>query len=181
MRVDAEVVIRKFDAPHEAELAACYLREHGIRARVDNDVLAGMNPLLSVALGGIRLHVPTEKARRAEALLNELANAPVEYDDEDADIMPEPGLVASPRSMAGPYRSPLQHRRSSREADATARRSLAAAVLGIFLLPVLAQAYSLWIALRVPSADLSARGKRDRVAALVIDIAFFSMLLILLL
>ena len=34
----AEVVIRKFDVPHEAELAACYLRQHGILARVDSPI-----------------------------------------------------------------------------------------------------------------------------------------------
>lgn len=141
----AEVVVRRFDQPHEAELAAGYLREHGMPARIDNDVLIGMNPLWGMALGGIRVFVRKIDAERAAELLGELT---------------------SPKSPAG-----TDGAAATRGFDSAARRALAAAVFGSFLLPVVAQIYSLSIALRLPTAGLSPRGRRHRTAAIAIDVA----------
>ena len=138
----AEVVVRKFDAPHEAELAAVYLREHGMPARVENDVLIGMNPLWGMALGGIRVFVRQIDAERADELLLELAQPPH-----------SPGATQSVRGF-----------------DGAARRALAAAVFGFFLVPVVAQLYSLAIALPLRSAELSPRGRRHRNAAVAVDL-----------
>jgi hypothetical protein len=69
----------------------------------------------------------------------------------------------------------------SRESDAAARRALAAAVLGSFLLPVVAHAYSIWLATAMPWATLSRSGRRHRVAALTIDILYLGLALYLLL
>jgi hypothetical protein len=140
--VVAEVVVRKFDAPHEAELAAGYLREHGMPARVENDVLIGMNPLWGMALGGIRLFVRQIDAERADELLQELAQ-------------PVPAQALAD---------------TTRDADAVARRALAAAVFGFFLLPVVAQLYSLVLALPLRSTSLSARGRRHRLIAIAADV-----------
>jgi hypothetical protein len=67
--VDDELVLRTYDNPLDAELAANYLRANGVDARIDNDVLQGMNPVLAPALGGVRLHVRAEQAETAEDLL----------------------------------------------------------------------------------------------------------------
>ena len=140
--MDGEVVVSQYQAPYEAELAANYLREHGLVVRVDNDVLQGMNPLWGMALGGVRVYVVEGHAERAKELLKELAHEPFEQ-TEPTD--------------------------STREADDAARRSLAAAVIGTFLLPVAAQLYSLVLALRLSPSQLSPRGRRHRVLAVFVD------------
>lgn len=140
----AEVVVRRFDAPHEAELAAGYLREHGMPARVENDVLIGMNPLWGMALGGIRVFVREIDAERAAELLSELSRPTAASAAEGTERV--------------------------RANDGSARRALAAAVFGTFVLPVIANLYSLAIALRLPSAELSARGRRHRIAAIGVDL-----------
>lgn len=139
--MDGEIVVRRYDAPHEAELAASYLREHGLSARVDNDLLVGMNPLWGTALGGVHLLVPEEDATLATELLDRLDVAPSE--DRRA-------------------RSPTP--------DDAARRALIAATLGSIALPGLANLYSLAVALPLAQEALSPRGRRHRWIALGIDI-----------
>jgi len=144
--MDFEVVIRKFSAPHEAELSASYLRDHEIRARVDNDVLANMDPFYSDVFGGVRLHVRRIDAERADELLRELEAA-----EKQARAERDPTTAA----------------------DRTADRALVGAVLGM-MLPLVVHAYSLWLALRVDWQALSARGRRRLAIAVVIDVAVFA-------
>ena len=144
--MDFEVVIRKFSAPHEAELSASYLRDHEIRARVDNDVLANMDPFYSDVFGGVRLHVRRIDAERADELLRELEAA-----EKQARAERDPTTAA----------------------DRTADRALVGAVLGL-MLPLVVHAYSLWLALRVDWQALSARGRRRLAIAVVIDVAVFA-------
>jgi hypothetical protein len=144
--MDGEVVIRKFSAPHEAELSASYLRDHEIRARVDNDVLANMDPFYSDVFGGVRLHVRRIDAERADELLKQLEAA-----EKQARAERDPTTAA----------------------DRTADRALVGAVLGM-MLPVVVHAYSLWLALRVDWQALSARGRRRLTIAVVIDVAVFA-------
>jgi hypothetical protein len=144
--MDFEVVIRKFSAPHEAELSASYLRDHEIRARVDNDVLANMDPFYSDVFGGVRLHVRRIDAERADELLKELEAA-----EKQARAERDPTTAA----------------------DRTADRALVGAVLGM-MLPLVVHAYSLWLALRVDWQALSARGRRRLAIAVVIDVAVFA-------
>jgi len=143
--MDGEVVVSRLQTPYEAELAANYLREHGLAVRIDNDVLQGMNPLWGMALGGVRVYVPIADEARAKALLEELER---------------PSPDTEPRD------DPSQR---TRENDAAARRALAAAVIGSFLLPVVAQIYSLVIALRLRPAQLGPRGRRHWGLALAVD------------
>jgi hypothetical protein len=140
--MNAEVVVRKFDAPHEAELAACYLREHGVRARIENDVLANMNPLWGMALGGVRLIVRERDVEEAVQLLDVLAKP-----------LPASEVVTDP----------------ARASDNAARRAMAAAVIGTFILPVVSHLYSLSIALPLSAARLSPKGRRNRTVAIVVD------------
>jgi hypothetical protein len=144
--MDGEVVVRKYVASHEAELGANYLREHEIRARVDNDILANMDPFYADAFGGVRLHVRERDAERADELLR--------------------GLEAAEKAARA-------ERDPTTAADRTADRALVGAVMGSFMLPVLAHAYSLWLALRVDWAALSTRGRRRMTIAVVLDLAAF--------
>ena len=150
--MDGEVVIRKFSAPHEAELSANYLREHEIRARVDSNVLVNLDPFYSDAFGGIRLHVPERDAERADELLLSLEAATKAARDE---------------------RDPVTL------ADRTAERALNGAVLGI-VLPVLANLLSLWLALRVDWHALSEKGRRHVMIAVAIDLAMFAIVALVL-
>jgi hypothetical protein len=143
--MDGEVVVRKYSAPHEAELSANYLREHEIRARVDNDVLPQMDPFYSDVFGGVRLHVRERDAERADELLRALEAA---------------------EKQARAERDPTT------EADRTADRALVGAVLGI-LLPIITHALSLWLALRVDWHALSPKGRRRMTIAVVIDLIAF--------
>jgi hypothetical protein len=148
--MDFEVVIRKFSAPHEAELSASYLRDHEIRARVDNDVLANMDPFYSDVFGGVRLHVRRIDAERADELLTALEAA-----EKQARAERDPTTAA----------------------DRTADRALVGAVLGM-MLPIVVHAYSLWLALGVDWQALSARGRRRLAIAVVIDVAVFAVALL---
>lgn len=150
--MDGEVVVRKYDTPHEAELNANYLRHHDISARVDNDVVIGMNPFLSPALGGIRLHVPDRDAERARELLAEL-----EAGERQAREKRDPTTLA----------------------DRAASRAFTVAILGTFLVPVLSNLYSFWLAIGVPWSDLSERGKREVVFSVCIDLSVFAMVAML--
>jgi len=53
-------------------MAASLLRNEGIEVELTDAGLAGINPLLSPAIGGVRLLVPERDAERARALLREL-------------------------------------------------------------------------------------------------------------
>jgi hypothetical protein len=149
--MDGEVVIRKFSTPHEAELRANYLREHWIHARVDNDVLAHLDPLYSDVFGGVRLHVRRGQAERADELLKEL-----EIAEKQARAERDPTTVA----------------------DRNADRALVGAVLGTILLPLVAHAYSLWVALRLDWSALSPRGRRRATLAVAVDLAAFALALL---
>ena len=143
--MDGEVVVRKYNAPHEAELSANYLREHWIHARVDNDVLVNLDPFYSDAFGGVRLHVRRGQAERADELLKELEAA-----------------EKAARSARDPTTA----------ADRAADRALAGAVLGV-LLPIVTHALSAWIAWGVDWNALSRRGRRRLAIAVVIDVVAF--------
>jgi hypothetical protein len=140
-----EVVVRTFDAPHEAELAAGYLRANGVQVRIDNDVLQGMNPMLSPIFGGVRVHVPAHRLKEALELLAE------------TEVQAEPRNEAEPRSEV--------------DADLVARRAAASALLGYTLLPIVGQLYSLWLLLGLRGKTLGPRGRRNRALALVLDLA----------
>jgi len=140
--MDGEVVVRKYNLPHEAELSANYLREHWIHARVDNDVLVNLDPFYSDAFGGVRLHVRAPQAERADALLKELEAA---------------------------EKAARNERDPTTAADRAADRALAGAVLGI-LLPIVTHVFSAWVAWGIDWSALSARGRRRLTIALAIDL-----------
>jgi len=146
-----EVVVRTFDAPHEAELAAGYLRANGVQVRIDNDVLQGMNPMLSPILGGVRVHVQAH--RLTEAL----------------ELLAETELSAPPREG-----KPEPQREA--EADRIAGRAAASAVLGYMLMPVVGQLYSLWLLFGLRGKPLGPRGRRNRALALVLDLGLLGLI-----
>jgi hypothetical protein len=113
---------------------------------VESNVLVNLDPFYSDAFGGIRLHVPERDAERADELLL--------------------GLEAATKAAR-------EERDPTTLADRTAERALNGAVLGI-VLPVLANLFSLWLALRVDWQALSEKGRRRVAIAIAIDLAVFA-------
>lgn len=142
-----EVVVRTFDTPYEAELAACYLRANGLQVRVDNDVLQGMNPLLAPVLGRVRVYVLAHREKEALELL------------EEAETEPEPRPEPQPEL----------------EAERVAARAAASAVLGFLVFPVVGQLYSLWLLFGLRGKPLGRRGRRNVALALVLDLLLIAL------
>ncbi len=142
--MDSEETAGRYYALHEAELAAMHLRACGIKAKVDNNVVASMNPLWGIALGGIRVQVPARDADEARELLQAL-------------YAPDPATEA----VAKPEPA---------ERDDLARRAWAASIMAFITLPVVVHLYSLLLLSQIARAPgkLSAKGRRQaRLAALV--------------
>lgn len=149
--MDSEVVVRRFDAIHEAEMIAGYLRANGVAARIDNAVVVGMNPLWSLALGGIKVYVPREDAEDAVALLADL-DGPDEH-------------AAGPV----PYRSRARAVPRIVPADRIAGRAVLWALAGASILPVVGALYSLHLTRSLVGTELSERGRGERRFAMIID------------
>ncbi len=141
------VVLRTFLALHEAEIARAQLEANEIASRVEDSATAGVHPLLGSALGGVRLMVSFEDEGRAREVLD---------------------AIASDVAAAEAARSDDERRTD--EADAAARRAMAAAGLGLLLLPVVAQLYSLYLLLGIDRARLSDAGRRRARVALAVDV-----------
>jgi len=83
------VTIATFGQPFEAEFARMRLDMEGIRCFVQDANIVGMNALLSVGVGGVKLQVSKSDAARAVEILNK---KPVREDnvvdskDEDYDL-----------------------------------------------------------------------------------------------
>jgi|SanBayMetagenome_1026888.scaffolds.fasta_scaffold07359_4 hypothetical protein len=63
--------IRRFDTYVPAHIALAKLRESGIDAHLQDEHTVTIDPLLSLAVGGIKLLVPNEEIEKAEKLLQE--------------------------------------------------------------------------------------------------------------
>ena len=79
---DELVVLRTFDAVHEAELAASALDTRGIDSEVRNGFFAGANPLLVAATGGVTLLVRASDVDAARQILD---SEPSSLEGVDAD------------------------------------------------------------------------------------------------
>ena len=69
MASEGPLVIATFALPTEAEMARELLEQNGIAAILRDAGFLGVQPWLSNAVGGVKLVVPAEDARRARELL----------------------------------------------------------------------------------------------------------------
>jgi putative signal transducing protein len=69
MASDGPLVVATFPLPTEAEMARELLEQNGIAAVLRDAGFVGVHPWLSNAVGGVKLVVPAEDARRARELL----------------------------------------------------------------------------------------------------------------
>ena len=154
--MEGEVVIATFTASYEAELAAGYLRERGFSARAESHFTVDMNPLLSPALGGVRLWVLASEAEAARAALDERPAAP------------------GPTRGVGAGTEPPLDEDEARELataaeDKKALRARNAAIIGFLLLPPLLHVWSISACFDLDAARLSSRGRLHRSVALGVD------------
>ena len=150
--MDKETLVRAYSFPHEAQLAVEYLLEHGVKARLTDDVFIGMAPHLDLAAGGIKLRVPHAQADYARELLDALDHAPVADaadDADDADDEADGELTARD--------------------DELAARAFRSAIVGLLLCPGLMHLHSLGQLSGIDLTRLSPTGRRQRRAALLIN------------
>ena len=69
MASEGPIVVATFSLPTEAEMARELLEQNGIEAILRDAGFLGVHPWLSNAVGGVKLVVPAEDARRARELL----------------------------------------------------------------------------------------------------------------
>lgn len=150
------VTIATFDSPMQAHIARNRLEAAGIVAVISNESIAGNAWHLTVAVGGVQLHVRADDVEAALQVLDEQVSIELgntnaidsehtengatefeqeyfEYDEEEDEE--DQDEVASTTS------SDL----SETEADRLARRAFRAALLGVLFLPL--QLYSYWLLL----------------------------------
>ncbi|MFM7671893.1 MAG: hypothetical protein ACKO6Q_04795 [Bacteroidota bacterium] len=65
------VCIRQYDTYIPAHIALGKLREAGLHAHLKDEHTVTVDPLLNIAIGGIKLLVPNEEVEAAERILNE--------------------------------------------------------------------------------------------------------------
>jgi hypothetical protein len=153
--VDVEhVTVKRFDLPHEAELAARHLEAHGVDSRIDGALELGMAPLLSQAAGAIALNVAAPDAARAQALLEEL----------EVEVR----------------RSRRKRRRQGDTADELAGRALRVSVIGTFICPGVFHVWS-WMMLsgartRSGAKALTTKGRRAYRVAQIINVVAIALL-----
>lgn len=101
------VSVRFYDDPMEAHLGRCLLQNEGIEAYVNDEHIIGLNRVLGVALGGVKLKVATTDKERALAILRETEHRPY-LDEENQPVQcPQCGSldlrsgISKPRSWSG--------------------------------------------------------------------------------
>jgi hypothetical protein len=88
--------VARFSTIPEAELAASFLQQQGVRAWLPDRDMATMNPDLLIALGGVRVATTTAQIVEARAIIARMrAGEFIDEADESGDWMIEhtPGRV----------------------------------------------------------------------------------------
>jgi hypothetical protein len=135
-----DTLIASYSTNLDAELIRTLLTSHDIDARLEGDILIGAALPLQSAFGGVRLFVSAEDAVRAQQLIEQH----------------EKGLAAE--------------RRHTDTADQKVARAYRLALVGLMLLPLVAQLISFVNLLRVPWSALSSKGRRHYVVGLTFDL-----------
>ena len=129
--MDGELRVAAFSTVFDAELMRGYLDSHGIEARLEDDMIVSTALAYATAVGGVKLFVPSSDAERATHLIAEH----------------EASLGADRKRPESP--------------DERAQRAFRTAIVGHFLFPVGAHAFSLYLLSTTPFRGLSGRSFRS--------------------
>ncbi len=114
-------IVARFPTLLEAQAAVTALEASGIYAIVNNEVVGGMMPHASNALGGFHVSVDSDKESEARSLLE--------------GAVPEETLAAEPESV-------------SRRVNQMMKRATYGAAMGLLFAPLIANIFSLWLLAR---------------------------------
>ena len=149
LSTEDETVVAAFDTVIEAEMARGRLEVEGIPSRIVDGNTVGIAAHLSMALGGAKVVVGMSDLEAARTILF----SPSAFADEFHAVEPRV-----------PEEAPV-----TSSADADASRALKAAIFGLVFVPPVGQLWSLVLLGRMKRSELTTRGKRAAVMALVID------------
>jgi len=96
------VEVARFATLHEAEFAAAFLADRGIAARLADRGMASLNPDMLIALGDVRVVVPSDRLAVAQELLAEV-RAGLHRRDSD-DWKAEPAADIQSGGLLGPIK-----------------------------------------------------------------------------
>lgn len=82
------IVYKTFSNPIEANIVKGRLEDNGINCYLGDEHTLTLNPLYTQALGGIKLHILEEDLEKAESLLSEDVQLPVEDIPESTRTCP---------------------------------------------------------------------------------------------
>lgn len=98
------IIAKVFDNPIDAHLLKIKLESEGIPCLLVDENTVSLDPLLSHAIGGIKLKVAEKDAERAQEILNALEARPYSDENDEAIHCPKcasTSLHAGFRSMKG--------------------------------------------------------------------------------
>jgi hypothetical protein len=79
------VLIARLFTPVEAHMLQSRLEAEGVPAVVADDQIVGVNPLLTMAVGGVRVLVPESDAERAREIVSAIERGDYRLDEENAN------------------------------------------------------------------------------------------------
>lgn len=182
--------IADFLTPEDAEVARLALEEEGIASFLENATTVGMFSWWGNAVGWVKLQVPAAEEERARAILAQKhvnadargcskcgASLPPNFDvcwscQTSVDAEGE-STVSPPRADSSAMQPEEEDRpEETVPGDEMAWRACIAAVIGIFVCPLL-NFYSVWLLLRLAVGDhpLSRKGSRNFCWAMLVDLA----------
>ena len=98
------ITLTTFDNAVEVHIVKARLEGEGIQSMLQDENMVALNPLYNVTLGGIKLKVLAEDVERAQAVLQEIEQAPMTDDHDQVIHCPNCGsaeLYQGFKSMKG--------------------------------------------------------------------------------
>ncbi|MCI0462441.1 MAG: DUF2007 domain-containing protein [Gemmataceae bacterium] len=172
--------VATFNTPHEAELAKNLLEQEGITAYLADAEAVGMNWMMGVGLGGVKVQVAEADAPRAGAILRVRRRRRATQDDYGVKDRVRSSERLRPR--VDPAEEDEEHDEPEPEANADATRAWRAAVIGLLVLPPLLHFYSAFLLFKLLGGreTLSPGAKRKAIAAAILDALVFAGVVLLL-
>ena len=152
---DEFVLLESFSTPHEAHLAANALRAVHIPVKIVDESTVSALPHLELALGGVKIFVPSEDLDDAVRILR-----------GDADLAEQPYREPGSEDQFAALddEDDLALASNERAIEDNAFRAFRASVVGLFLCPGLLHAYSVSLLVGLPAGMSKKAVRRGRIA-----------------
>ena len=67
----SQILVKTFNAPHEAHIFKMNLEACGIKCYLRDENLVGLDPMYNIAIGGVRLYINEEDREKAIEIMKE--------------------------------------------------------------------------------------------------------------